>query len=147
MFGLKPDDALHVMEHATHVRRVFAAADEEDEAAHQARMRNMTMQFQTRSSQQDKQKLQQQAVELNEIGNERNDVTAANRSGTATINELIAEIAQLRGESTDVIRERVNKVRTAHYNQIVDDFLQRGFLQKDYRNDPEQMSGRAWYAP
>lgn len=133
MFGLKPDDALHVMEHAAHVRRVFGQADAENEAEHRAALRrsqdayddatmtNMTAMLAIRSSQQEKLKLQQQAVKIKEIMDGRNDVIAANRSGTETINELIVQIAQLRDESTDVIRERVNKVRMAHYNKIVDD--------------------------
>lgn len=144
MFGLKPDDALHVMEHSAHVRRVFAAADEEDEAAHKARMRNITKVFQTRSAQEDRQKLR---AELNELGYDRNEVVADRRAGAATINELIAEIAFLRDEPVNAVRLRVNRARTAHYDKVVDEFLLKGSLGKDPRTDAELMKAGGWYTP
>jgi hypothetical protein len=148
MFGLTPDDAAAVMEHAAVVRTTYSRVNAENQAAHDSRIRNgQTAMLAVRSSQVDRQKLQQKAVELAEIANNRNDYVAAGWAAGETIKVLVQELSRLSGEPESVVSEKVNRLRTKNYDFKVDEYLREGYLQKDYRKDPEQMLRRTWYVP
>lgn len=96
---------------------------------------------------QNKQKLRLQENQFHELRLEVLHAIAASRSGTETINELIAELAQLMEVPIEAVRWAANKGRTRHYNQIVDDSLCQGMMEEDPRENATRMSQREWYTP
>lgn len=96
-----------------------------------------------------KHKNNQQLVELrnqlNETAYKRNEVIAALNASSDTIKSLIQEIAQLKKQSVEEVRLRVDIARTLFYEQEVDEFIRDGYLVKDPRLD--HANQWSWYTP
>lgn len=84
---------------------------------------------------------------LDKTTSNRNDVAAIAVSARETIAALVAEIAQLKGVSSDEVQLHADFLLSRQYDRHVDELMDRGSLMSDPRQDPETMRIRTWYTP
>lgn len=102
--------------------------------------KRMTVALKTKNSQ-----IDQMSQQLNEIAHARNEGQCATASAARALNDACVEIARLTGQPLEQVRQRyARENRTRRYNQVVAEYIDKGWLIKDPRTSGEHAE-REWY--
>lgn len=85
-------------------------------------------------------------AELNEVQHKRNAASANNNSAVATLRAVVRDFAVATGQNEAELWNRYMRLRSQHYNQEVNKFMEQGVLLRDPRTELSDAQ-RAWYVP
>lgn len=100
----------------------------------------MTVALKTKNGQ-----LDQLSRQLNDVAHARNEGYCAAASAARALDDACTEIARLTGQPLEHVRQRfARENRTHRYNQVVAEYIEKGWLAKDPRTSGE-LAERDWY--
>lgn len=145
-FGLvmSARDAQGALEDVTMVRAAFSRVGSAEEVEHQRQL--ALSEQRTREFEQKNDVIRTLKKQLFESVERGQEVSIASRSAKQTIDMLIEEIAALRGQAPQQVRQRVNAIRTQNYEKLVEGSLKSGELHSDPRTNGTAHK-RDWYRP
>lgn len=138
--------SMNELEDITIAKNVGAAAAHREEAREMSERadfaQRMTVALKTKNDQ-----LGQLSRELTDVAHARNEGYCAAASAARALDDACFEIARLTGQPLEQVRQRYGREnRTRRYNQVVAEYLAKGWLSKDPRTTGET-AGRDWYVP
>lgn len=83
--------------------------------------------------------------QLSDVSHAKNEGYCAAASASRALDDACHEIARLTGQPLEQVRQRyARENRSRRYNQVVAEYMSKGWLSKDPRTSGE-LDGRDWY--